>query len=75
MVESYNERILITGITGYIGSWVGKVILENTFGKYKIRASVRSLKNTDKLEPIRKAFGEDLYNSIEFVEADLTKKE
>jgi nucleoside-diphosphate-sugar epimerase len=43
--------------------------------KYQIRASVRSLDNKNKLEPLKKAFGEDKFNKIEFVEADLSNKD
>ncbi len=69
------EVILITGITGYIGSHVAKQILDLKNDRFKIRASVRSLLNDKKLVPLRKAFGEEGYASIEFVEADLMSKE
>ena len=61
-MESSKEKILITGITGYIGSHVGKIFLENIESKYKIRASVRSLTNLKKLEPLKIAFGEEAFN-------------
>lgn len=73
-MESTKELVLITGITGFIGSWVGKEFLNSAKDKYKIRASVRSLANQKKLDPLRKEYGED-FNQIEFVEADLTNKE
>jgi dihydroflavonol-4-reductase len=69
------EVILITGITGYVGSQVAKQILDLKNDRFKIRASVRSLLNDKKLVPLRKAFGEEGYASIEFVEADLMSKE
>ena len=72
-MESRKAVLLITGITGYIGSQVGLIFLQNREAEgYQIRASVRSLKNKDKLEPLRKAYGEEAYNQIDFVEADLT---
>ena len=72
MVEAtQSEIILITGITGYIGSHVGLVFLDKCLGTYKIRASVRSLANLSKLEPLKFAFGEERFNQIQFVEADL----
>ena len=46
MVESIEkDLVLITGITGYIGSQVGKVFVDHLVsdGSYKLRASVRSL--------------------------------
>eukprot|EP00347_Sterkiella_histriomuscorum_P012343 403368958 len=74
-MESSQEKILITGITGFIGSWVGKEFLDNLDAtKYKIRASVRSLANKNKLDPLRQEFGEEAFNRIEFVEADLNDK-
>jgi nucleoside-diphosphate-sugar epimerase len=36
---------------------------------------VRSLANKAKLTPLKAAYGETGYNSIEFVEADLMQKE
>jgi dihydroflavonol-4-reductase len=74
-MESGKEVVLITGITGYLGSHVGKVMIDKAGDKYQIRASVRSLANKNKLEPLKKAFGEDNFNNIEFVEADLSNGE
>jgi nucleoside-diphosphate-sugar epimerase len=28
-MESSKELVLITGITGFVGSWVGKTLVEN----------------------------------------------
>ena len=61
-MESKKELVLITGITGFIGSWVGKEFLINNKDKFKIRASVRSLANQKKLEPLRKEYGEEAFN-------------
>ena len=36
------EIILVTGITGYLGSWIGKYLLEQTGDRFKIRAAVRN---------------------------------
>ena len=57
----------MTGITGYIGAHVGKNLLE-TLPALKLKATYRS---KEKLEDLRLAYGEDMYNRIEFVEADL----
>lgn len=62
----------MTGVTGYVGSHVVKMLLDD--GIFKIRATVRSLANTKKLDPLKKAFGIEKYNTIEFVEADLLDK-
>lgn len=58
-------------MTGYVGSWVG-ISLQQKFGdKYKIRSTVRSLKNQRKMDSLKEAFGEEMFNQIEFLEADL----
>ena len=54
---------------------VGKEILNSTEGKFKIRASVRNLFNQSKLEPLIQDYGEEMYNQIEFVEANLNNQE
>ena len=51
------------------------MFLENVGAEYKIRASVRSLANKAKLEPLRQEFGEEAFSRIEFVEADLNNNE
>ena len=74
-MESSNtnkEIILITGITGYIGAWVGKVFADHALPDYRIRASIRTIKKT---EVLKKEYGEEAFNQIEFVEADLNNKE
>lgn len=65
----------MTGITGFLGSHVALNLLKTHGARFKLRASVRSLANMKKLEPLRKAFGDDNYSRIEFVEADLESKE
>ena len=65
----------MTGITGFVGAWVGKLLLEQLSDRFKIRASVRSLSNKQKLEPLRKEYGDEGYQKIEFVEADLMQKD
>ena len=67
-MESSKPKVLITGITGFIGSQVTKFFLED--GGYQVVGSVRSKTNQKKLEPLQKAFG-DLYHQIELVEVDL----
>ena len=62
-MEMEQERVLITGITGFLGSHVGKCLLEQCSDKFKIRASVRSMK---KAQVFKKTYG-TLYDRIEFV--------
>lgn len=64
--------VVVTGITGYMGSWVGLLALQS--GKYRVRGTVRSKTNTAKLDPIRQAYGEH-FDNLELVEADLLDPE
>ncbi|CAI2374524.1 unnamed protein product [Moneuplotes crassus] len=61
-------KVGVTGITGFLGSTVGKHLLLS--GKYHVRGSVRSLENASKINPIKQAYKsyEDAY---ELKEADL----
>jgi len=65
--------VLITGITGYLGSYVCLEFL-NKAKNYRVRGTVRDSKNESKLAPLKSAFGV-LYNSLEIVEADLNNKQ
>ena len=69
MVEKYGKPIvLITGVSGYLGSHVANVFLKD--GSYEVRGTVRDAKNQKKIAPLRKAFG-DLFKDLTLVEADL----
>lgn len=73
MVEStQKKKVLITGISGYLGSFVCDTFLKN--GTFKVRGTVRDTKNAKKIDPLRKAFGEN-FDEIELVEADLLNPE
>jgi len=67
------DLVLVTGITGYIGTHVAELLIRE--GKYKVRATVRSLGNKKRLEPLRQALGEEGFSQIELREADLLDKE
>ena len=72
MVEAHGDSrpiVTVTGITGYVGSRVALTLLNE--GKYKVRGTVRSVTNMDKIDPLKKAFGEELFGQLELVEADL----
>lgn len=60
--------MLITGITGYLGSLVCLEFLKD--GEYTVRGTVRDPKNEERLAPLKAAFGE-LYSKLELVQADL----
>lgn len=55
------ETILLTGSTGYIGSQIAKVFVENCLGEYNIRIAVRSLAEK-KHEALRHVFGDSAYS-------------
>ena len=71
-VESGKKKVVITGIAGFLGSWVTKLFLED--GSFEVRGTVRDKNNEKKIDPLRKAFG-DRFNELELVEADLLKPE
>lgn len=66
------ETVLITGISGYVGSAVCLAFLKD--GTYKVRGTVRDKNNAKKIDPLRAAFGEH-FDELELVEADLLKEE
>ena len=57
MEAAHKGKVLITGITGYIGSHVCRQFLAS--GSYAVRGTVRDTKNPKKIDPIREAFGEE----------------
>ena len=67
-MEKSKPTVLITGITGYLGSHVCKVFLEDE--RYNIKGTVRDKSKKEKIDPIKAAFGEN-FEQLELVEADL----
>ncbi|CAL4078695.1 unnamed protein product [Meganyctiphanes norvegica] len=63
------EVVLVTGVSGYIGSHVAKVLLEEG---WRVRGTVRSLEDTQRCDAL-KALVPDAKHALELVEADLTK--
>ncbi len=72
MVESTKKKVVITGITGFLGSHVCDQFLKD--GSFIVRGTIRDKNNEKKLEPLRKAFGEN-FDKLELAEADLLKAE
>jgi len=63
--------VLVTGATGYLASHIIKQLVES--GQFKVRGTVRSLENNEKLEKLKSLLQENSKYELEFVEADLTK--
>jgi nucleoside-diphosphate-sugar epimerase len=61
MVEKKDERplVLITGITGYVGSAVAYVYLKD--GRFRVRGTVRDLNDKKKINVVEKHFGAELF--------------
>ena len=65
--------VTITGISGYIASHTTLLFLQD--GGFRVRGTVRDKNNESKIAPLRKAFGAELFNQMELVEADLDNEE
>ena len=65
--------VTITGISGYIGSHTTLLFLQD--GGFRVRGTVRDKNNESKIAPLRNAFGAELFNQMELVEADLDNEE
>ena len=74
MVDAGEKPLVtITGVTGFLGSMTAKVYLED--GSYRIRGTVRDVNNASKIDPLKQTLGEELFNQMELVEADLLNAE
>lgn len=62
------DLVLVTGATGFVASHVIKTLLDQT--KYRVKGTVRSLKDDRKIQPLKSLFGDKL----ELVEADLLEE-
>jgi dihydroflavonol-4-reductase len=68
MVEQSLPVVLITGVSGYIGSAVCYDFLKDK--SFRVRGTVRDTQNSAKIQPIKDAFGADFAN-LELITADL----
>ncbi len=67
------KRVLITGVTGFLGTHVCKQFL---IAGYKVRGTVRSKNNKEKMDPFNKHFSTHIkIGQLELVEADLMKED
>lgn len=67
MTMQSGDRALVTGVSGYLASWLAKYLLADGI---KVRGTVRSLSDTTKVDALRK-----LLPGVELVEADLRSKD
>jgi hypothetical protein len=58
-----NDLCLVTGVSGYLASWIAKDLLEKGF---RVRGTIRSLRDESKLQTMRR-----LLPGVELVAADL----
>jgi len=73
-MEKNNPKVCITGISGYLGSWVLKKFMDCQDPKFDIRGTVRNPNNMEKIQPLHESLGEEFKN-VELVAADLTDAE
>lgn len=72
-IEHKNSKVLVTGVTGYVGAHVAQQLLLHG---YKVRGTVRDASNEDKMNKLRHQLIDGLPENLpelEFVEADLLK--
>ena len=69
--------IVITGVSGYVGSSILKYCLDNLAEEYRVRGTVREPSDLDRLSPLYDFFGgeETLLNKAEIVHLDLQDAE
>ena len=67
------QKVCITGVSGYLGSWVLKAFLDCDH-KFDIRATLRDPQNKEKIDPLKESLG-DKFSEVELVAADLTDPE
>ena len=63
-----DERVLVTGASGYIAAHIVKLLLESG---YRVRGTVRDLKNTKKVAPLKALASSTTCHELELCEADL----
>lgn len=71
-MESGKPKVVITGVSGWIGSWVAKYFLES--GKYNVRGTVRDPSKSEKINPLLEGIGSSS-SDLELVAADLLDAE
>lgn len=74
-IEHKNAKVLVTGVTGYVGAHVARQLLLHG---YKVRGTLRNASDEEKLNKLRQQITVGLPDNLpefEFVEADLLKED
>ena len=74
-IEHKNAKVLVTGVTGFVGTHVARQLLEHG---YKVRGTVRNASNEEKNNKLRQQITDGLPDNLpefELVEADLLKED
>ena len=69
--EGGKDVVLVTGVNGYVGSWVAFKLLEAD--EYCVAGTVRDPSNQEKLGVIKEGLGEEKFSKISFYSADMNK--
>jgi len=71
MTDNLKPRVLITGVTGFLGHNVlNEFVMGEGAGQFRVRATVRDKDNIKKMKMLRSLLGEN-YDQVEFVNAEL----
>ena len=70
-MQNNNELVLVTGANGFVGSHVVKKLIDEG---YRVRATIRSLKDEKKIAPL-KELAKNAKHELEFAEADLLNEQ
>ena len=71
LADGDKEVVLITGINGYIGSWIAYKLLEAD--EYSVAGTIKDASNQYMLDVIKEGFGEEKFSKISFYSADMNK--
>lgn len=75
MTDNLKPRVLITGVTGFLGHNVlNEFVMGEGAGQFRVRATVRDKDNIKKMKMLRSLLGEN-YDQVEFVNAELESEE
>jgi nucleoside-diphosphate-sugar epimerase len=69
-MEKSGKKVLITGVSGFLGSWVLKKFIECKDQKFDVRGTVRDPTNEEKIAPLRESIGGS-FDDVELIEANL----